>query len=293
MFTNFTEETCTGTGATLALAGATTGMIPFSESFADGDLVDYALTDSGGSIKITGVGTYVAATDDITRGDIWNYNGTVVDTSPASNITLSGGTHTIVCAAVAHDMPSSLDSVLNSRADTPYLVDIYNRGATSTRSGTINRVFLTCFVVAGPVTLSGLGISVTTLATTGTNLHLGLYRINSDNSFSQVATTGVIDVSSGTGTTGYNTSNFTTGNININPSDVHFLALGSDSDAAYSGLNINRGGNPYMPQRYDVTGAGAFFDNEYSSGLPTTTGTADHNNVQTGGVYPIVFGVIA
>lgn len=97
MFANFTEETCTGTGDTLALSGAATGMIPFSESFADGDLISYVLEDSAGTIKIAGVGTYVAATDDITRDDSWSWNGTVVDKNPSANIVLSGGNHTIRC----------------------------------------------------------------------------------------------------------------------------------------------------------------------------------------------------
>jgi hypothetical protein len=104
MFANFTEETCTGTGDTLALAGAVTGAIPFSASFADGDLVAYVVEDSGGSIKVAGVGTYVSATDDIIRNDTWNYNGTVVDKNPSTNITLSGGTHTIRCDAVARGL---------------------------------------------------------------------------------------------------------------------------------------------------------------------------------------------
>ena len=60
MFSNFTEETCTGIGDTLELAGATAGHIPFSASFADGDLVSYVVEDSGGSIKVAGIGTYVA-----------------------------------------------------------------------------------------------------------------------------------------------------------------------------------------------------------------------------------------
>ena len=105
MFANFTEETCTGTGATLALAGVTTGNIAFSKSFADGDLVAYVVEDSGGTIKVAGVGTYVSATDDITRSDTWNWNGTVIDDNPATNITLSGGTHTIRVDITAREIP--------------------------------------------------------------------------------------------------------------------------------------------------------------------------------------------
>jgi hypothetical protein len=99
MLANFTEETCTGTGDTLALAGATSGMIAFSESYSDGDLVAYVLEDSGGTIKVAGIGAYVSATDDIARNDSWNWNGTVIDDNPSSNIALSGSTHTIRCSA--------------------------------------------------------------------------------------------------------------------------------------------------------------------------------------------------
>ena len=101
MFANFTEETCTGTGDTLELAGVTTGNIAFSKSFADGDPVAYSLKDSGGTIKVEGVGTYVAATDDITRKDTWNWNGTIIDENPSTNIPLSGGTHEVSCAMSA------------------------------------------------------------------------------------------------------------------------------------------------------------------------------------------------
>ena len=105
MFANFTEEACTGTGDTLALAGATSGMIAFQESFSDGDMVAYTLEDSGGTILISGLGLYVSATDDITRNDLWSWNGSAVDTSPATNITLSGGTHTVRCDVAQQNAP--------------------------------------------------------------------------------------------------------------------------------------------------------------------------------------------
>jgi len=57
--------------------------------------------DSGGVIKVAGIGTYNSTGNTITRNDTWNYNGTVVDKNPATNITLSGGTHTVRCDATA------------------------------------------------------------------------------------------------------------------------------------------------------------------------------------------------
>ena len=102
MFANFTEETCTGTGNTIELAGATSGNIPFSASFADGDLIAYVIEDSGGTIKVSGVGEYVAATDDIVRHDTWSWNGTSVNDDPfQTNLTLSAGIHIIRCDAVS------------------------------------------------------------------------------------------------------------------------------------------------------------------------------------------------
>lgn len=120
MFANFTEETCTGTGATLVLAGATTGNIPFNKSFADGDPVAYVLEDSGGIIYVAGVGTYVAATDDITRADTWNWNGSVIDESPGTNITLGGGTHVVRCGPIDNQLIGLIPSnpeILGGDAD--------------------------------------------------------------------------------------------------------------------------------------------------------------------------------
>lgn len=120
MFANFTEETCTGTGATLALAGAVAGRIAFNKSFADGDLVAYVLEDSGGVIIVAGVGTYVAATDDITRADTWNWNGAIIDENPAVNLTLSAGTHTVRCGPIDNQLIGLIPSnpeILGGDAD--------------------------------------------------------------------------------------------------------------------------------------------------------------------------------
>jgi len=96
-FSNFTQETCTGTGDTLTLTGATLKRIAFVKSFGDADPVTYVLVDSGGSIRAAGIGTYNSPANTITRNDSWNFNGTVIDDSPASNIVLSNGNHTISC----------------------------------------------------------------------------------------------------------------------------------------------------------------------------------------------------
>lgn len=117
MYANYTRETCTGTGDTLTLTGATSDSIPFSRNFADGDYVAYSLLDSGGVIRITGIGTYNSGANTITRNDLWNDNGTVSIDAPVSNITLSGGTHTIDCAESAQTlMPATAIPLNRTRA---------------------------------------------------------------------------------------------------------------------------------------------------------------------------------
>jgi len=177
MFTNFTEETCTGTGDTLALAGATTGMIPFSESFADGDFISYAVTDSGGNIKVTGIGTYVAATDDITRNDTWNWNGTAVDKNPTTNITLSGGTHTVTCAIADQHVPepynnfdwSSINSQISYCAPPSS-----TQGGTGKGRGTNVTTWFPAWLSV-PTRIVSLGIDITTADAASANNLAAIY----------------------------------------------------------------------------------------------------------------------
>jgi len=294
VFSNFTEETCTGTGATLALAGVTTGNIAFSKSFADGDLVAYVLEDSGGTIKVAGVGTYVSATDDITRNDTWNWNGTVIDDNPSTNITLSGGTHTIRCDVVNNQLAPVRTDYLNVRADSQYVVDAWSKGTSITRSGVANRLWVMPFMVVAPVTLSGMGVDITSLSTTNGNIEIGLYDIDySANTFTLIDGTGTIDGTTATGTTGYNTSNFSGGNLTLYPNKPVFAVLGSDGTPTTRGLNHATGGHPYMPCRYDFKGVGIFVTSGWSAGLPSTISAPGHNNTQTSGSYPNPFGVKA
>mgnify|MGYP000709871098 CR=1 FL=1 len=174
MFANFTQETCTGTGDTLALAGFTTDSIPFSASFADGDLVAYVVKDSGGSIKVSGIGTYVAATDDITRNDNWNYSGTVVDKSPATNITLSAGTHTISCDVVA----STLRATHKTYASKT-VAGFSSSGLTTFTGFSANNLYATPFEIISPVTVTDLLFKIVT-AVAASQTRVGIYSMGLD-----------------------------------------------------------------------------------------------------------------
>jgi len=100
VYAPFTEETCTGTGATITLTGAVADRIPFSRNFNVGDPVAYTIVD--GSNIVSGIGEYSAA-NQITRYDLFQDNGTTSTLYPGSNLTLSGGTHNIKCEMMPTD----------------------------------------------------------------------------------------------------------------------------------------------------------------------------------------------
>lgn len=99
MLSNFTRETCTGTGDAITLTGAVEGHIPFSASYANGDQVAYTIIDADGVKKVEGIGTYNAGV--ITRNDTWSYDGTTVDKAPTENIALSASEHQVINTVAA------------------------------------------------------------------------------------------------------------------------------------------------------------------------------------------------
>lgn len=175
MFSNFTEETCTGTAEVLTLLGSTSGNIPFSASFEDGEKVAYSLEDSAGSIKISGIGTYSAGT--ITRKDLWNYNGTVVDKTPTANIVLSGGTHTIRCAA----SDASLHVPKNYNNPTSFGLGVIGdnfRGMSQNNSNstiTPNKLLAVTHVFNKAINIKKISCQVQTAGAAGEIIKLGIW----------------------------------------------------------------------------------------------------------------------
>jgi len=183
LFANFTEETCTGTGDTLELAGAISGSIPFSESFADGDLVAYVLEDSGGTIKVAGVGVYVAVTDDITRNDTWSWNGSVVDNNPAANITLSGGTHKVRCDVVGNRLPG-VDNTDNywvgaSSTITQHWPNNIRQLSSGKMRGNNDAPFNLVYQPYAQI-ITDLGLEITTADAASTDNRCAVYAVNDD-----------------------------------------------------------------------------------------------------------------
>lgn len=192
MFANFTEESCTGTGDTLTLTGASTGAIPFSASFADGDLVSYALEDSGGSIKVAGIGTFNSV-GTITRNDTWNYNGTVVDKNPATNIALSAGAHTVRCDVVGKQLSSNTRSSDAALSNSIYHVGDSIINASNTAVAIIDRLSWYPITLTSSALISEIGLSVSS-GQAASNTRVGIYEFGSDGNIGElIIDSGLID----------------------------------------------------------------------------------------------------
>jgi len=181
MFANFTEESCTGTGTTLTLTGANAGKIPFSASYTDGSLVAYAVEDSGGTIKVAGTGTYNAIPNTITRNDKWNWNGTVVDKNPATNIPLSSGTHTIRCDATADNLADNASFVV-TEADFVNIAApdnwTYVNPVSISHPDPAKVMFIPVYY-SSPVIINQLQVEITT-SVTGVTSQIGIVKCGLD-----------------------------------------------------------------------------------------------------------------
>lgn len=265
MYANFTAESCTGTGVTLALAGALNGKIPFSESFADGDLVAYVLEDSAGMIKVAGIGTYVSATDDITRNDTWNWNGTVIDDNPSTNITLGGGTHTVRCDVVgAHISPIVLTAA--SIGDTSFRLPDNIQAHDSQLAPVADRAYFVYGTITSPRVMTAFELSIGTLYASSLNTRQALYAANLDGSIGELLEdSGNIDVS----TTGLKTTTLGTprklkvggywfGVVTDNTT-VRWWGAANETliqpTSQPQGINIFRSHRPSFPYATGITGA--------------------------------------
>jgi len=285
MFANFTEETCTGTGNTQALAGATTGNIAFQESYANGDLIPYVIEDSGGAIKVAGVGTYVSASDDITRNDTWNWNGTAVDDSPSSNITLSGGTHTVRVSI----FETSSDKVTfghldNNHAGAPVSNNISPRGYngsdwhSASAPLTAGKVRIVWGEPVAEVATNGVAYKLTTLSSTSTaRYYVGVYVLKEDSLIASLVWQSTEqDGSAASGSTG---NKVLTGiSATIKYSDIYGVAFFSnDSDIIVAGVT-----NKAAMRRFGTTQAynhghyatASDFTTTYATTMPSTVDPA-------------------
>ena len=178
MYANFTAEEGTGTGATITLTGAVTGGIPFAKSFAVDDFFGYAIEDSGGTIKVMGYGKLATSTT-FTRNDTWNWNGTVIDSSPSSNIALSGGTHTIRCVELAEVRGYYGDKAKSTVFVNHYYVpdNIVQHEGTDTLSNA-DREWYSDAILLNDTVITTRRLDVTTADAGCTHFRMGIYALD-------------------------------------------------------------------------------------------------------------------
>ena len=175
MFGNGIQETTTTTGTGAITTSAMTGYPRFSDVFAVGDLVSYAI-QSGNNWE-WGIGTYSAA-NTITRSVLnAKYDTGVYSLNPATGITLAG-TSTVMCTDNAAYMfpavggPAISDATLGAAI----LPDGFTEGGNGTCSVTI--IALGLVRVGRQFTATKLGAYVYTADATPGYFRMGLYSVN-------------------------------------------------------------------------------------------------------------------
>ena len=136
MIGDWVKETTTTTGTgTITLAGPATGFCSFSDLWADGFVVRYAILDANGTSRESGWGTLGGSGTTLTRDVIIEtlVGGTYDASSPAA-ITLTTGTHTVGIAADAQAfMPAPMGRAEDTRI---FAMNLTNN---------LGNKFLTCF----------------------------------------------------------------------------------------------------------------------------------------------------
>lgn len=222
-FENLTEETGTGTGLTISLSGATTGNTKFNKSFVDGELVYYFIKDSGGVIWVEGLGIYNSSGDSITRSDTRNYNGTAIDKMPTTNITLSGGAHTVTCAVGTANM-GGIDTFTATTQDANFINFPDNIISTAARVVTDQALVLTSAFFASPIRFTKLVLRVV-VADAGGLCEVGYFQVDKDGKPGVLACNAVIDIT----TTGVKV--VSCGNTFL-PAGRYYMAMWTDSSVA-------------------------------------------------------------
>lgn len=230
---DFVEETCTGTGDVLTLAGATTGNRRYGQAFADGDFVAYVVKDADGTNIASGIGKYASTGDTITRNDMSTWNGTTAEDYPSANLTLSGGTHTVSCNITNQILISMTGSNLAPYPDgKTFARNVKAWSGISGAAMTPDRQQFVTLHFDHPMEVTGMSVRCTTVQSGGTTGYLGITRLSNECVHSDYIHQGSVDLS----TTGAKTVAF---NDVILPGwyGVHFLSPSNHSMECAGGIN--------------------------------------------------------
>ena len=278
---NNVRETTTSTASPLTLLGSAEFGVEFSTVFDQDKPFIFQWNDRAGNF-----GSCV--------GHLNVSGQLVIDITQDGDTVIPAGVKQVFVAPGAGNLYPIRTDYLNVRGDSQYITDAYSWGASSTRSGVANRLWLNGFCVLAPVTIDSLGVNILALASSAGDMEIGLYTVNySDNTYKLLAKTGVIDTSLATGATGYNVSSLAGGPVKLEPNTPYFIVVGSDGNASMRGLNHSVGGNPFMPFMYELRAVGVYITSGWAAGLPASIAAPDHGNTQTNGIYPLAFGVKA
>ena len=156
MFANLIKQTTitTGTGA-LTLIAAPSGFVDVVDQFPVDEYVDYKLEDANGDIEF-GIGrlTTAATVGPFDRTSVVETHVSgVVDTSAPTALTLTSGTHTLTCTAIAQSLWAASSG---KRGSQPGIGSSHAAGtAAGTQTLLANRQFFQPFLLAGPADVDG------------------------------------------------------------------------------------------------------------------------------------------
>lgn len=180
MFLNMTGETCTGTGDVLTLTGALAGhnAVGKTGNAEDGGAYSFVVADADGVTKVAGAYTFDKNANTLTRNDSWNSTASAVDKNPSSNIALSAGTHTIICAPIpdSQALPFLGSHSVSPRSNSGYMGSGHNQGSLNSTI-TPDRLMLGQEVIDQGVLIHNLTVSCTTAGGVDAKCRLSIWRL--------------------------------------------------------------------------------------------------------------------
>ena len=181
MFLNMTGETCTGTGDVLTLTGALAGhnAVGKTGNAEDGGAYYFVVADADGVTKVAGVYTFDKTANTLTRNDSWNSTASAVDKNPSSNIALSAGTHTIICAPLrgSQSLPFRGSNSISPKVNSGYLGTGHNDGTVNNSSITVNRLLMGQEIIEKDTVIHNLAIYCSTAGAAGAKARLSIWRL--------------------------------------------------------------------------------------------------------------------
>ena len=175
-----TGETCTGTGDVLTLTGALAGHNAFGKTgnAEDGAVYSCVVADADGTTKVAGAYTFDKTANTFNRNDSWNSTATAVDKNPSTNIALSAGTHTIICAPIpdSQALPFLGSHSVSPRSNSGYMGSGHNQGSLDSII-TPDRLMLGQEVIEQDVLIHNLTVYCSTAGGVDAKCRLSIWRL--------------------------------------------------------------------------------------------------------------------